>query len=58
MCKTTYDEALYINGWVHKYLIRVDCSSGQFKSAKLKGKECTKFLHNIAKKKKIDAPIF
>ena len=27
--------------WPYRYLIEVDCSSGQFKSAKLKDKECT-----------------
>ena len=36
----------------HRYLTEVDCSSDQFKSAKLKDKDytmnaCTKFLHNI-----------
>ena len=34
----------------HRYLIEVDCSLGQFKSAKLKHKECTKIFHNNAKK--------
>ena len=41
-------------GTVHRYLKEVDCSSGQFKSAKLKyiqriHYKCTKFLHNTAK---------
>ena len=34
------------------------CSLAQFKSAKLKDKYYTKFLHNVAKKKEIDAPSF
>ena len=34
------------------------CSLGQFKSAKLKDKYYTKFLHNVANKKEIDAPSF
>ena len=45
----------------HRYLIEVDCSLGQFKSAKLKDKEYTInapfFVHNIAKKE-MDAQIF
>ena len=40
----------------HRYLIEVDCSLGQFKSAKLKDKVYTInapiFFHNIAKKEK------
>ena len=38
----------------HRYLIEVDCSWGQFKSAKLKEKnyKCTNFFHNIAKKER------
>ena len=38
---------------IHRYLIEVDCSLGQFKSAKLKDKEHTvnaPFFHSIAKK--------
>ena len=46
----------------HRYIIEVDCSLGQFKSAILEDKEYTidfiKFFHNIAKKKEIDAPSF
>ena len=43
-------------GFYHRYLIEVDCSSGQFKSAKLKDRKYTtnapNFFHIIAKKKK------
>ena len=46
----------------HRYLIEVDCSLGQFKSAKLKDKEYTKnapiFFTTLQKKKKMDAPNF
>ena len=44
----------------HSYLIELDCSSGQFKSAKLKDKEYTRnapsFFTILQKKKEIDAP--
>ena len=43
---------------VHRYLIEVDCSLGQFTSAKMKDKDYTKYLHNIAKKKEIEAQSF
>ena len=35
-------------GVKHKYLIGTDSTSGQFKSAKLKDKEYTKFLYLLA----------
>ena len=42
--------------------MEVDCSLGQFKSAKLKDKEYTKnapiFFTTLQKKKKLDAPNF
>ena len=55
---------LWVQGqWLeHRYQIELDCSLGQFKSAKLEDKEytinATKFFCNIAKKKEIDAPSF
>ena len=43
--------------WILRYQIEVDCSSGQFKSAKLKDKESTinvpSFLNNIEKRKRL-----
>ena len=46
--------SLAIKTWLnHRYLLEVDCSSGQFKSSKMKDKEytlkfkCTKFLNYI-----------
>ena len=46
----------------HRYLIEVDGSSGQFKSAQLKDKEYTinapSFDTTLPNKKEIDAPSF
>ena len=46
----------------HRYLKEVDCSSGQFKSAKLKDEEyaihAPFFFTTLQKKEKIDAPNF
>ena len=45
----------------HRYLIEVGCSSGQFKSAKLKDKEYTinaPTFFTTSQKRKMDAPNF
>ena len=43
--------------YTHRYLIELDCSTWQFKSAKLKDKKYkyTKLLNTISKKEEIDA---
>ena len=45
----------------YRYIFEVDCSLGQFKSTKLKGKECainaSSFYKTLQIKKEIDAPI-
>ena len=46
---------------MHRYLKEVDCSSGQFKSAKLKDKEYTTkalILFTTVQKREMDAPNF
>ena len=57
--KTSFHIFLYLD---HRYLIEVDCSSGQFKSVKLKDKKYTInapiFFTILQKKKKMDAPNF